>query len=189
MSCPPHPPWFNYPNNIRWRRQAMKITLCNFLHDPSSFLLGPNILLNTLFSNTLSLCSSLKVKDQFSHPYSTTGKITVLYILKLSFLIWDGKTKDIWLNDSKHSLNLNYSWFHHECHSDLLLSSPSIWIFPPFQTIHQLSLYSGSVLCSDDWGIIIYFTFSAFICRPTSLLASKSVSVFYLWYLYHRPTN
>jgi len=34
--------------------------LCNFLHSPvTSSLLGPNILLNTLFSNTLSLRSSL----------------------------------------------------------------------------------------------------------------------------------
>jgi hypothetical protein len=29
---------------------------------------------------TLSLCSSLKVRDQVSHPYSTTGKMTVLYV-------------------------------------------------------------------------------------------------------------
>jgi hypothetical protein len=29
-----------------------------------------------LFSKTLSLCSSLKVRDQVSHPYSTTGKIS-----------------------------------------------------------------------------------------------------------------
>jgi hypothetical protein len=43
--------------------------------------LGPNILLNTLFSNTLSLRSSLNVNDQVSHPYKTTGKIIVLYIL------------------------------------------------------------------------------------------------------------
>jgi hypothetical protein len=28
---------------------------------------------------TLSLCSSLKVRDQVSHPYSTTAKITVSY--------------------------------------------------------------------------------------------------------------
>jgi hypothetical protein len=33
--------------------------------------------LNTLFWKTLSLCSSPKVRDQVSHPYSTTGKITV----------------------------------------------------------------------------------------------------------------
>jgi hypothetical protein len=68
------------------------------------------------------------VRDQLLHPYSTTDKITVLYILIFRFFIWDGKTKDFWLNDSKHSLNLIYSWLHHECHSDLLVSSPSIWI-------------------------------------------------------------
>jgi hypothetical protein len=44
-------------------------------------MLGPNILLNSLFSKTLGLCSSPKVRDQVSHPYSTTGKITVLYTL------------------------------------------------------------------------------------------------------------
>jgi hypothetical protein len=50
--------------------------LCNFLHSPvTSSLLGPNILLSTLFSNTLSLCSSLNVRDQVSHPYETTGRI------------------------------------------------------------------------------------------------------------------
>jgi hypothetical protein len=42
-------------------------------------LLGPNTLLNTLFSNTLSLRSSLNVRDQVSHPYKATGKIIVLY--------------------------------------------------------------------------------------------------------------
>jgi hypothetical protein len=31
--------------------------------------LGPNILLSTLFSSTLSLCSSLTVSDQVSHPH------------------------------------------------------------------------------------------------------------------------
>jgi hypothetical protein len=36
-----------------------------------------NILLNTLFSNTLSLCSSLNARNQVSHPYRTTGKIIV----------------------------------------------------------------------------------------------------------------
>jgi hypothetical protein len=30
MSSPSHSPWFNYPNNIRRRIQAVK--LCNFLH-------------------------------------------------------------------------------------------------------------------------------------------------------------
>jgi hypothetical protein len=76
------------------------------------------------------------VRDQVSHPYSTTGKITVLYILIFRFFIWDGKTKDFGLNNSKPSLNLMYSWFHHECHSYLLVSSLSIWILQHFQMIH-----------------------------------------------------
>jgi hypothetical protein len=62
-------------------------SLCSFLHPfiiPS--LYGPNTLLNTLFSNNLSLCSSLTVRDHVSHPYRTTGKIIVLYILTL---IWN----------------------------------------------------------------------------------------------------
>ena len=39
------------------------------------------MLLSTLFSNTLNLCSSISVRDQVSHPYKTTGRIIVLYIL------------------------------------------------------------------------------------------------------------
>ena len=45
-----------------------------------------NILLNTMFSNTLSFLSSRNVNDQVSHPYKTTGKIIVLYILIFKFL-------------------------------------------------------------------------------------------------------
>ena len=52
----------------------------------TSSLLGPNILLHTIFSNTLNLLSSLNVSDQFSHPYKTIGKIIVLYILICKFL-------------------------------------------------------------------------------------------------------
>jgi hypothetical protein len=37
------------------------------------------------FSNTRSLCSSLNVREQVSHPYKTTGKIIVLYVLILMF--------------------------------------------------------------------------------------------------------
>jgi hypothetical protein len=61
-------------------------SLCNFLHSPVTLsLFCPNILHSTLFSNTLRLCSSLNVRDQVSHPYRTTGKIIVLYILIFKF--------------------------------------------------------------------------------------------------------
>ena len=50
------------------RYRSLSSSLCSFLHSlVTSSILGPNIL-NTLFSNTLSLCSSLKVSDQVSHP-------------------------------------------------------------------------------------------------------------------------
>ena len=61
--------------------RSLSSSLCNFLHSPvTSSLLGLNIPLNTIFSNTLSLRSSLNVSDQVSHPYKTTGKIIFLYI-------------------------------------------------------------------------------------------------------------
>jgi hypothetical protein len=42
-------------------------SLCSFLKlSVTSFLLGPNILLSTLFSNTLNLCSSLNVRVKFN---------------------------------------------------------------------------------------------------------------------------
>ena len=56
--------------------KSFSSSLCNLLHSfVTSSLLGQNIPLSTLFSNTLSLFSSLNVSDQVSHPYKTTGKI------------------------------------------------------------------------------------------------------------------
>jgi len=62
--------------------KSFSSSLCNLLHSPlTSSRLGPNILLNTMFSDTLSLLSSRSVNDQVSHPYKTTGKFRVPYIL------------------------------------------------------------------------------------------------------------
>jgi hypothetical protein len=61
-SCPSH------PNYIWWRVQVMKSSLCSPLQPPvTSSLFGPDILLSTLFSNTLSLRSSRKVRDEVLH--------------------------------------------------------------------------------------------------------------------------
>ena len=52
--------------------RSLSSSLCSFLHSlVISSLLGPNISLNTLFTNTLSLRSSFNVNDQVSHPYKT----------------------------------------------------------------------------------------------------------------------
>ena len=83
--------------------------LCSLLHFPvTSSLLGPNIFLSTLFSNTLSLCSSLNVTDQVSHPY-TTGKITFLCILAFVLLGGNLEDKDSATIESKHSLGSIFS--------------------------------------------------------------------------------
>ena len=58
--------------------RSLSSFLRSFLLSPlTSSLSGPNILFNTLFSNTLSLRSSLNVSDQVSHPYKTTGKFKI----------------------------------------------------------------------------------------------------------------
>jgi len=52
---------------------SLNPSLCRFLHPLlTSSYLGPNILLNTLFSNTFGLLSSFSVSDQVSHQYKTT---------------------------------------------------------------------------------------------------------------------
>jgi hypothetical protein len=54
----------------------MKLLIMQFFRESCFFIrVGPHILLSTLLSKTLSLCSSLKVRDQVSHPYKTRGKI------------------------------------------------------------------------------------------------------------------
>jgi hypothetical protein len=60
-------------SNYAWRRvQIMKLLVMQSSSPPLiSSLFGPNILLSTLFSNTLRLCSSVNVRDQVSHPYRT----------------------------------------------------------------------------------------------------------------------
>jgi hypothetical protein len=74
----------------------MQPLLTQFLHLPvSSYLFGSNIPLSTLFSNTLSFCSSLNVRGHVSHPYRTTGKIIVLYFLIFAF--FDSRPEDVML--------------------------------------------------------------------------------------------
>jgi len=87
--------------------KSLNSSLRSFLHSPvTSSLLGPNILLSTLLSNTLSLCSSLNMKDHVSHPYKTIGKIMVLYIWII--IVLDCKLVSA-PNDSKLSLTSIFS--------------------------------------------------------------------------------
>ena len=72
--------------------RSLSSSLRSFLHShATSSLVGPNIPLSTLFSNTLSLRSSLNVSDQVSHPYKTAGSTAVLYILIFIFVYYRKK--------------------------------------------------------------------------------------------------
>ena len=88
MSCPSQSSRFKIPNYGKTCFDDVHSSaLYNFLHSPviSSFL-APNVFLNTLFSYTVNLFSSLNVRYQVSQSYNTTGDIVVLYVLTFNFL-------------------------------------------------------------------------------------------------------
>ena len=69
-TCPTHLILLDFITRTIFCEQyrSLSSSLCNFLHSPvTSSLLDPNILLNTLFSNTPSLRSSLNLSDP---PYT-----------------------------------------------------------------------------------------------------------------------
>jgi hypothetical protein len=61
--------------------RAQRSSLCSLFHCPfASSLLGPNILLNNLFSRTPNLDFSLNVSDQVSDPYKTRQDYSSVYL-------------------------------------------------------------------------------------------------------------
>jgi hypothetical protein len=60
MPRPSHPSRLYYCNYICRRVQTTKLHLMQF-----SSLFAPNILLSTLFSSILSLCSSLNIREKY----------------------------------------------------------------------------------------------------------------------------
>jgi hypothetical protein len=64
MPCQVQPEPYDHPKNIWQEAIIMELSLCNFFqHLVTSSILVSNMLLRTLFSNFLGLCSSLNVGD------------------------------------------------------------------------------------------------------------------------------
>ena len=158
--------------------RSLSSSLCSFIHflvTPS--LLGPNILLNTVFSNALSLCSSLSVSDQVSHSRKK-GKIVVLYILISYFWTANWKKEGSVPNDSKHSLTSICSYFLlnkilicYGCSqifelstvSKELLSVITLWLPPAFYrfkgtTISHYTVTSSCILISRHDHVLSFFS-------------------------------
>jgi hypothetical protein len=99
MPYPCQSSWFDHPNDIWWGVQSIK-----FLVMQSSPLLCYLVPLRPSYPPQHlileNLHSSLNVNDQVSHPYKTTGKFMVMYILIFTFFIANWKTKDSAQNDS-----------------------------------------------------------------------------------------
>jgi hypothetical protein len=184
MPCPSHPPWLDHSNYV-WRGVHVMKPLVMQFSPVTSSLFGPNILLSTLFSNILSLCSSFNVRDHISHPYRTTVKIIIflysnLYVFRLQMI--GQKSLDWMVTNITRILSVSSSikfWFLTVVHrylncatfSKVLLAIFMLWFCPAFWW-----RYSN-----------IYLVFSAFTSRPISSLASIRVSV--LWYLCYLPVD
>ena len=83
-------------------------SLCKFLPPCfTSSLKGQNV-----FLNTLSLFSSLHVRDHVSYPYKTTGKTVILNFLMAVFLVIKQNTNDSVLVACIPQISL---LFLHEC--------------------------------------------------------------------------
>jgi hypothetical protein len=119
MPCPSHIPFLHHSNYMSiWRR----VQVTQFFQSPViSFLFGPNILINTLFSNTLSVFGSCNIRDDVLHPYRTSSQIIVLYNL-ISTLFSRQEDKISRLNGSKYYPNSICSLFHHESNFVISLS-------------------------------------------------------------------
>ena len=116
---------------------SLSSTICSFLHSPvTSSLLGPNILLSTIFFNTLNLRSSLNVSNQVSHPYKKKGTIIVLYFLIFIFLDSKMEGKSFCTKWQQAFPDFNLLLILPEFNFDSLGLFPNIWTASSFQRIY-----------------------------------------------------
>jgi hypothetical protein len=132
MPRPPLPSRLDH-SNYTWRRVQITMLLVIQFSPFSRHLihLQSKFLLSTLFSNTLSLCSSLNARDQVSHPYRSTGKIIVLYILILA--LFDSRREDrrFWTESNLYFNN----------YFDTVSNGPALYTLLTFRVLNLISMF------------------------------------------------
>jgi len=152
MPCPSHSSRFDHPNNTGWGVKIIRLLIMSYSPLPFTLsLLGPNILLSTLLSHTLSLSSSLIVIDQVSHPYNTTGKLPHSDLKKKCLGISKSlKYKDLlWAPTHHHDWNTVKKSMHYSGGIGRVVSCwthPICWHNHP---IHQWQMYYSQY---GNWG-------------------------------------
>jgi hypothetical protein len=153
-------PWLNHSNNF-W--QLWSFSLCNFLQSPiTSSFSGLNILLSSLFYNTLKLCKFLNVIDQVPYTYIITVKITMLHIL--IFLFLDRRWEDKGFRTKYKKVNLFRRPF--SC-------NPIVTSVQRENCQHQLYNFI-KILC----GIVIYAPFGNKFCEDWEVTNLISVDLY-----------
>jgi hypothetical protein len=92
MPRPSHSPLYDLSNDIWWWVQIMKLPILQLSPFSRYFIPVRSKYSQHPVLKNPSLCSSLNVRDQVSHPYKTTRRIMVLYILTFKFL--DNRRED-----------------------------------------------------------------------------------------------
>jgi hypothetical protein len=97
MPLPSHPPWFDHSSSIRRRIHIMELLIMQFSSNTCHFISSEiQIFSYAVCSQTPSICVLPLMWDQVWHPYKTTGKILVLYVLIFTFLDSSWGDKRLW---------------------------------------------------------------------------------------------
>ena len=122
MLRPSHSSWIDHRDNIGEVHKSRSSSLWKFLNSPvTSSLLGPDVFLSTLFSNTFSLCPYLNVRDQFhSHVHSCQQKSIGLKFSKSQ------TGSDVRYSCHHNSNRFTFPIFAHSCRFCVLHSLQSI---------------------------------------------------------------
>jgi len=74
----------------------MKLLAIQFSSASCYFTWVQKFSLSILLSNTLSLCFHTGVRDQVSHPYTTTGKTVIFIFMLLDTGKEDERFQNVW---------------------------------------------------------------------------------------------